>query len=137
LFDRAKLQPGERVLIHGGAGAVGAFAIQLARRAGAQVITTASKRNAEFLTNLGAEQVIDYRSERFEDHAQDIDVVFDAVGGDTLKRSWNILNSSGRLVTIAAESEGTKDARTEAAFFIVEPNRSQLEEIAKLLDQEW
>jgi len=135
LFDRARLQKGERVLIHGGAGAVGVFAIQLARMAGAHVITTASVRHREFLVELGAEQVIDYRTERFEEILRDIDVVFDGVGGEALERSWGVLKPAGRLVTIAATGEGASaDERTKAAFFIVEPNHEQLTEIARLLE---
>jgi NADPH:quinone reductase-like Zn-dependent oxidoreductase len=134
LLDRAKLQGGERVLIHGGAGAVGIFAVQLARRAGAHVITTASSRNAEFLAELGAEKVIDYRSERFEEQAREIDVVFDCVGGETLQRSWDVLKPDGRMVTIAASGEGSADERTKAAFLLVEPNQQQLTEITGLLD---
>jgi NADPH:quinone reductase-like Zn-dependent oxidoreductase len=126
LFDRAKLQPGERVLIHGGAGGVGIFAIQLAHSHGAYVIATVSPRNAEFVTALGANEVIDYKSAPFEDKARDIDVVFDTVGGDTLRRSWNVLKPNGRLVTIAADAETPPDERTKQAFFIVEPNRQQL-----------
>lgn len=134
LFDRAKLQSGEHILVHGGSGAVGVFAIQLARRIGARVTTTASSRNVEFLQSLGAERVIDYRDERFDELVSDIDVVFDGVGGDTLKRSWNVLKPGGRMVTIAADGEYASDERTKAAFFIVEPNRLQLEEIAQLFD---
>ncbi len=134
LFDRARLQPGERVLIHGGSGAVGVLAIQLARRHGAKVLTTAAARNREFLTGLGAEQVIDYHSERFEDIAQGVDVVFDTVGGATLERSWDVIGTGGRLVTIAAAGEFANDPRTKQAFFIVESNREQLAEIAGLLE---
>ncbi|MEP6668690.1 MAG: NADP-dependent oxidoreductase [Chthoniobacter sp.] len=134
LYDRAKLRAGERVLIHGGSGAVGVFAIQLAHRAGAQVFTTASARNADFLENLGASHVIDYKSERFEDHVGKVDVVFDAVGGETLRRSWDILQPGGRLVTIASNSEDAPDDRTKAAFFIVEPRQDQLAKIAQHLD---
>jgi len=134
LFDRAKLQPGERVLIHGGSGGVGVLAIQLARRQGAQVITTASAQNADLLLELGARQVIDYKTTRFEDHVKDIDVVFDAVGGETLQRSWSVLGPRGRIVTIAASGEGTADQNTKAAFFIVEPNQAQLIQIGILLD---
>ena len=134
LFERASLQAGERILIHGGSGAVGIFAIQLARRAGAHVITTASARNFDFLLQLGANEAIDYRTEHFEDRARDLDVVFDAVGGETLKRSWSLLKPRGRMVTIAADSEGTKDERIEKAFFIVEPNQRELTEISRLLD---
>jgi NADPH:quinone reductase-like Zn-dependent oxidoreductase len=135
LFDRAKLRAGERVLIHGASGGVGIFAVQLARRAGASVIATASARNAEFLRQLGAERVIDYHLERFEQHVSDVDVVFDGVGDTTLERSWNVLKPAGRMVTIAADSERTQDERTKAAFFIVEPNQQELSEIARLLDR--
>jgi NADPH:quinone reductase-like Zn-dependent oxidoreductase len=135
LMDRAAVSEGERVLIHGGAGAVGVFAIQLAKRAGAQVFTTASSRHREFLQQLGADHVIDYKTERFEEHLRDLDVIFDGVGGETLQRSWAVLKSDGRLVTVAAEGEDTKDDRTKAAFFIVEPKYAQLVEIAHLLDR--
>ncbi len=136
LVDRAKLQPGERVLIHGGAGAVGVFAIQLARHIGAQVVTTASARHREFLAQLGADQVIDYKSERFEDQLRDVDVVFDGVGGATLQRSWSVLKAGGRLVTVASDSGATTaDERIKAAFFIVEPNQRQLTELAALFDR--
>jgi len=134
LYERAKLKVGERVLIHGGSGAVGVFAIQLARRIGAQVFTTASARNAEFLKQLGAAHVIDYKSERFEEVVGKVDVVFDGVGGEMLHRSWDVLTPAGRMVTIASSSEGAQDERTKAAFFIVETKQVQLAEIAKLLD---
>lgn len=135
LFDRAKLQAGERILVHGGSGAVGVFAIQFARRLGAHVTTTASARNFEFLAQLGANECIDYRTERFEEKVRDVDVIFDAVGGETLRRSWDLLKPGGRLVTIAADSEGSKDERIEKAFFIVEPNAKQLTDIAALIDR--
>jgi NADPH:quinone reductase-like Zn-dependent oxidoreductase len=83
---------------------------------------------------LGADELIDYRAARFEDVVRDIDVVFDTVGGETLERSWAVLKPGGTLVTIAASSERTADDRTRAAFFIVESSRSQLEEIAWLID---
>lgn len=134
LFDRAKLQNGERVLIHGGAGAVGVYAIQLARGIGAQVFATASARHSEFLEQLGADHVIDYHAERFDEQLRDLDVVFDGVGGETLRRSWAVLKPGGRMVTIAADSEGTQDERTKAAFFIVEPHRTQLTKVAALID---
>jgi NADPH:quinone reductase-like Zn-dependent oxidoreductase len=134
LFDRAKLKSGERVLVHGGSGAVGLFAIQLAKRAGARIATTASARNFGLLSRLGVEELTDYRTERFEDRVRPVDVVFDAVGGETLKRSWDLLKPAGRMVTIAADSERNADHRTEEAFFIVEPNQEQLAEIARLLD---
>jgi NADPH:quinone reductase-like Zn-dependent oxidoreductase len=130
LFDQAGLRPGERVLIHGGSGAVGVFAIQLARQRGAEVLTTASARNKDFLTELGAQWVIDYRTERFDQIVGEVDVVFDAVGGQTLAQSWGVLGPRGRLVTIAADSEATKDQRTKESYFTVQPNQQQLGAIA-------
>jgi len=134
LFDKAKLQPGEHVLVHGGAGAVGIFAIQLARSGGAHVATTVSAHNFEFVKNLGANQVIDYNAVRFEKDVRDIDVVFDTVGGDTFRRSWDVLKQGGRMVTIAADSENARDERERQAFFIVEASRQQLIEISRRLD---
>jgi NADPH:quinone reductase-like Zn-dependent oxidoreductase len=134
LFDHAKLQSGERVLVHGGAGAVGVFAIQLARLHGAHVIATASAGNLDFVASLGAEKVIDYKKSRFEDSAKDVDVVFDTVGGETLERSWGVLGPRGRLVTIASSAENTIDERVKEAFFIMEPNRKQLTEVAEMLE---
>jgi NADPH:quinone reductase-like Zn-dependent oxidoreductase len=83
---------------------------------------------------LGADEVIDYQTTRFEDVVRDIDVVFDTVGGETLERSWGVLKPGGRLVTITASGEQTVDERTRAASFIVEPSRRQLEEIGWLID---
>jgi NADPH:quinone reductase-like Zn-dependent oxidoreductase len=134
LFDRAKLQPGERVLVHGAAGAVGTFAVQLARMHGAHVTATTSAPNIELIKNLGALQVIDHHVFRFEDCVNGVDVVFDTVGGEVLDRSWSTLGPGGRLVTIASPAEGVADARIKQAFFIVEPNQKQLFEIADLLD---
>jgi len=134
LFDKAHLQPGERVLIHGGAGAVGVFAVQFAKQRGAHVVTTVSARNFEFVRSLGAAEVLDYQAEAFDRVLHGIDVVFDTVGGQTLDRSWNVLRPGGRLVTIAAGSEATQDERTKAAFFIVEPKRDQLIAIGQQID---
>lgn len=134
LFERARLQPGERVLVHGGAGAVGTFAIQLARLHGADVIATTSDANIDLVKKLGASHAIDYRTSRFEEFVKDMDVVFDTVGGTTLERSWRTLKSGGRLVTIVSAAEDSTDPRMQQAFFIVEPNQKQLYAIADLLD---
>jgi NADPH:quinone reductase-like Zn-dependent oxidoreductase len=134
LIERARLVAGDRVLVHGAAGGVGVFAVQLARWRGATVIGTASAHNAAFVRGLGADEVIDYRAVRFEDIARGIDVVFDTVGGETLDRSWGVLKPGGRLVTIAASVEGSPDPRTREAFFIVRPDRGQLNEITRLID---
>jgi NADPH:quinone reductase-like Zn-dependent oxidoreductase len=98
------------------------------------VIGTASAANLDFVRSLGADEVIDYRAERFEDVVRDVDMVFDTVGGETLERSWGVLKPGGRLVTIAASGEQTTDERVRAAYFIVEPSRTQLSEIARLID---
>ncbi len=134
LFDHANLQAGERVLVHGGAGAVGVFAIQLARVHGAHVIATASAGNVDFVASLGAEKVIDYKASRFEDSAKGVDVVFDTVGGETLDRSWGVLGPRGRLVTIVSGADRAADKRVREAFFIMKPNRKQLTEIAEMLE---
>jgi NADPH:quinone reductase-like Zn-dependent oxidoreductase len=134
LFDRARLQAEDHVLVHGGAGAVGIFAIQLARFRGAHVTATASARNLEFVTGLGAEQVIDYRAVHFEESVSGMDIVFDTVGGETLEHSWGVLKPGGRMITIAADSETTNDDRVKRAFFIVEPNHEQLIRIGDLLE---
>src|SRR5262249_3194401 len=124
----------ERVLIHGAAGAVGVFAVQLAQWRGAHVLGTVSAHNADFVRGLGVDEVIDYHARRLEEIARDIDVGFDTGGGDTLERSWNVLKPGGRLITIAASVEDTSDPRNRAAFFIVRPDREQLNEIGRLLD---
>lgn len=134
LVDRARVAAGQRVLIHGASGGVGLFAVQLARLRGARVIGTASAANLDFVRRLGADEVIDYRAQRFEDVVRDVDVVFDTVGGETLDRSWGVLKPGGTLVTVAASSEHTQTERVRDAFFIVEANRTQLAEVARLID---
>ena len=134
LIDRAYLSEGQRVLVHGAAGGVGSFAVQVACHKKAHVIATASKANADFVTALGADEVIDYRTTRFETVVRDVDVVLDTVGGDTRDRSWETLRKGGRLVTIAADAERLTQPRVRDAFFIVEPNRVQLIEISRLID---
>lgn len=134
LIDRAHLSSGQRVLIHGAAGGVGSFAVQLARHQRAHVIATASAANIDFVKALGADEVIDYRITPFETVVSDVDVVLDTVGGTTRDRSWGVLKNSGRLITIASDAEGAKEQRVRNAFFIVEPNRNQLVNISHLLD---
>ncbi len=136
LFTHADLRAGQKVLIHGAAGGVGTFAVQLARWRGAQVVATASARDVEFLRELGVETVIDYQSARFEDVSRDLDVVLDSVGGETLARSWKVLRRGGTLVSIVAEPplEQSRAAGARGVFFIVEPSRPQLIEIGNLID---
>jgi NADPH:quinone reductase-like Zn-dependent oxidoreductase len=136
LFDHGDLQSGERELIHGGAGGVGSFAVQLARWRGAHVAATASARDAELVRELGADEVIDYRAERFEDAVDVRDLVFDTVGGETWERSWNVLRPGGRLVSIAVPRPPKREPRDgrRAIWFVVEPNREQLIDIGNLID---
>lgn len=135
-FTSANLQPGQTVLIHAGAGGVGTFAIQLAKWRGARVIATGSTRNVEFLKELGADEVIDYSRGPFEKQARDVDVVFDTVGFETQARSWSVLKEGGTLVSIvSAPSEDlAKSQSAHAAYVFVQPDRTQLTEIARLID---
>ena len=134
LFEKAQLQRDQRVLIHGASGGVGQFAVQLARWQGARVIATASAPNLDFVRALGADQVIDYRTTRFEDVICDVDAVLDCVGGDMLDRSWGVLKSAGRLVTIATSSGETKDEDVRKAFMIVRADGEQLAQIGRMID---
>jgi NADPH:quinone reductase-like Zn-dependent oxidoreductase len=138
LFDQAGLKKNDRVLIHGAAGGVGTFAVQFAQQSGAYVIATASSRSSDLLRSLGASEVIDYKSKRFEDGMRPVDVVLDTVGGDTLARSWSVLKSGGILVSLA-EPISREDASAHNArgiFFIVKPDRDELIRIAALIDSE-
>jgi NADPH:quinone reductase-like Zn-dependent oxidoreductase len=136
LFEQGSLQPGQQVLIHGGAGGVGSFAVQLARWRGARVAATSSARDIELVQELGADEVVDYRAQRFEDAVTDADLVFDTVGGDTWERSWAVLRPGGRLVSIAVprppEREGSEGRR--AIWFIVRADREQLVDIGRVID---
>jgi NADPH:quinone reductase-like Zn-dependent oxidoreductase len=140
LFDHAHLSSGHRVLIHGAAGGVGTFAVQLARWAGAFVIGTTSTKNMDFLSELGVDNIIDYTAVRFDDAVSDVDVVLDTVGGETLKRSVRVLRKGGRLISIVEEpsldvlKEASEHGIIRPTFFIVEPNRIQLTQIGNLID---
>jgi NADPH:quinone reductase-like Zn-dependent oxidoreductase len=136
LIDTAKLEAGQTVLIHGGSGGVGAFAVQIAKARGAKVIATASAANQEFLRQLGADVAIDYASQKFEDLAKDVDVVLDTVGGETQKRSITVLKKGGILVSIVG---GPDRAAFEAAGvrgvgILVRPDADTLEELTKLIE---
>jgi NADPH:quinone reductase-like Zn-dependent oxidoreductase len=136
LFDAAALEAGQRVLIHAAAGGVGTFAVQLAKWKGAYVIGTASAGNHEFLRGLGADELIDYQANRFEDVVRDVDVVLDSMAGETRQRSWQVLKKGGILVSIlgppSAEEAAAHGVRQAGVF--VQPNQSQLGELAALVD---
>src|ERR1700745_1948514 len=137
LEDTAKLKRGETILIHGGAGGVAGFAIQLAKYLGATVITTASARNHDYVRRLGADRVIDYQREDFSAAVSDCDVVFDTVGGDVQIRSYSVLKPGGRLVWIAAAPEGFRPTRKDVELLrpAVTRDRAHLERMLTLLDQ--
>jgi NADPH:quinone reductase-like Zn-dependent oxidoreductase len=137
LVDTAKLGAGQTVLIHGGSGGVGSFAIQIAKARGAKVIATASAANQDFLKQLGAGMTIDYTKQKFEDVAKDVDVVLDSIGRDTLARSYGVVKKGGIIVSLVArpnESELQKHGIRGAALS-VEPNSEELSEIGKLIDE--
>jgi NADPH:quinone reductase-like Zn-dependent oxidoreductase len=132
LFTHGRLAEGERVLVHGAAGGVGGFAVQLARWRGAQVIGTASAGNLDTARRLGADQVVDHSATRFEDAVGQVDLVFDTAGGARLERSPAVLRLGGRLVSVAAEPP--RPPGIDAVYFVVEPDRDQLVELARLVD---
>src|SRR3954454_4257868 len=108
LFDHGGLKAGQRVLIHGGAGGVGHFAIQFAKAKGAFVATTVSAGDIDFVGKLGADQAIDYKAQRFENVVREIDLVFDLIGGDTQERSWAVLKDGGTIVSMLAQPSEEK-----------------------------
>ena len=136
LFDTAQVQSEQRVLIHGAAGGVGHFAVQLAKWKGAHVIGTASAANHEMLYELGADELIDYTRQRFEDVARNIDVVLDTIGDDTQERSWSVLKKGGNLVSLVQppSEEKAKELGVRAAIIGGQPNGAQLAEIARIID---
>jgi len=136
-FDHGGLTAGQRVLVHGGAGGVGTFAVQFARWCGAHVIATSSARDADRVRELGADEVIDYRGTPFEQVLADVDLVLDTVGGDTWERSWQVLAPEGRLVSIAVPRPPDRapgDDPRETIWFVVRPDAAQLARIGELID---
>ncbi|MFD9377501.1 NADP-dependent oxidoreductase [Streptomyces sp. NPDC059999] len=136
LVDTAGVSAGQRVLVHAAAGGVGHLAVQIAKARGAYVIGTASAAKHELLRDLGADEVIDYRTADFEDVVSDIDVVIDAVGGDHGQRSLKVLKPGGHLVTLPGPDGLPADAEgVHATWLLVEPDLKGLEGIAALVEQ--
>lgn len=137
LFDHADLQAGDDLLIHGGAGGVGSVAVQLAKWRGARVTATASEPNHAFLEEIGADMVIDYRTERFEEVVSGVDVVLDPVGGDTQRRSLGVLRDGGTLVSLVGTVPETRTPPRgiQVKTMLVHPDTAQLQEIARLVDE--
>jgi NADPH:quinone reductase-like Zn-dependent oxidoreductase len=135
LFRHGRLGKGQSVLIHGGSGGVGHFAIQFAKAKGARVLTTVSMNNVKFARDLGADVVIDYKTQRFEDHASDLDMVFDLIDGETRERSWGLLKKGGILISTLTEPSREKAEQfgVRALRFTVEADADELAEITGLV----
>ncbi len=136
LYDAAKVSAGQKLLIHGAAGGVGCFAVQLAKLRGAHIIATASKKNHDFLRSLGVDECIDYNTTKFEDVVHDADVVLDTITGETMERSWQVLKKGGILVSILEPPKPEKAAAhgVRCHHTFVQPSVEELNELAKLVD---
>ncbi len=135
LFDHGHLAAGQRVLIHGASGGVGPFAVQFAKVKGAEVCATVSAESRGFVQRLGADRVIDYKSERFEDIVHDADLVYDLIGGETEARSWQVLKRGGTLVSTVHQPDADRAAKAgvRAMRYTAQLNGEQLAEIAALI----
>jgi NADPH:quinone reductase-like Zn-dependent oxidoreductase len=136
LVDVAGLHEGQTILIHGGSGGVGTFAIQIAKARGARVIATASTANQDLLKQLGADVAIDYTKQKFEEIAKDVDCVLDPVGKETLARSYAVVKKGGIILALVArpDPEELKKRGIRAAGISVKPNARDLAQIAQLID---
>lgn len=141
LFDAAKLQAHETILIHAGAGGIGSMAIQFAKHQGANVITTSSQQNQAYVKQLGADVAIDYTREDFVESIKSllpvgVDVVFDTLGGQTLQKSLAVLKAGGRVVSLLqlVPEDTAKQSNITASYVFVRPNGAQLETIAAWID---
>src|SRR5215469_11589342 len=134
--DTLKLQPGETILIQGGAGGVAGFAIQFAKHLGARVITTTSAANRDYVLGLGADQVIDYNAQDFTQIVRGCDAVFDTVGGDVAEKSFAVLRSGGRAAFIASGVDAPKPTRGDVVSLRppVQRSREAMERIAGLIE---
>src|SRR6478752_645405 len=136
LVDTAQLQAGQTILVHGGSGGVGSFAVQIAKARGARVIATASTANQDLLKQLGADVPIDYTKTKFEEVAKDVDVVFDTVGRDTLARSYPIMKKGGIVTTIVARPDQAQLDKfgIRGSSIWSHPDGNELAEITKLIE---
>jgi len=136
LFDHGGLKTRQRVLIQGGAGGVGSFAVQFAKSCGAYVFATVSGGDMDFVRELGADQPIDYKTTRFEDVARDIDLVLDLIGGETQERSWSVLKPGGIMVSTLTQpsEEKARQHKARGVRFMAQPNGEQLNEIGRLIE---
>ena len=137
LIDVAQLRAGQTVLIHGGSGGVGSFAVQIAKARGARVIATASTPNQDLLRQLGADVAIDYTNTKFEEVAKEVDVVLDPVGRDTLARSYAVVKKGGIIATLVARCDPAQLDKygIRGASISVKPDANELAGITKLIDE--
>lgn len=135
-FAMAGLSAGQTVLIHAAAGGVGSLAVQIAKARGAHVIGTASARNAEFVKSLGADEVIDYTTTKFEEVVKDMDVVFDLIGGETQARSFGVLKTGGWLISAVGppSQEESEKHGVKSAMIMVQPNAVEMKEMTALVE---
>jgi NADPH:quinone reductase-like Zn-dependent oxidoreductase len=136
LFEYAHVTAGQTVLIHGAAGNVGAYAVQLAKQAGVHVVATAGSADLDYVRGLGAETVVDYKTERFEESLTGVDVVLDTVGGDTQQQSLRVLRPGGILVSVVSPVPEATQTRygVRAAYFYVDVMTARLNTITELFD---
>jgi NADPH:quinone reductase-like Zn-dependent oxidoreductase len=136
LVTTAHLHDGQTVLIHGGSGGVGSFAVQIAKARGARVIATASTANQDFLKQLGTDVAIDYTKTKFEDVAKNVDAVLDPIGKETLARSYNVVKKGGIVISLVARPDPAELEKRglRGASMSVRPNSGDLSEIARLID---
>ncbi|MGY8631330.1 NADP-dependent oxidoreductase [Bradyrhizobium sp. 14AA] len=136
LFDHAHLKAGQTVVVHGAAGNVGSYAVQLAHHAGVHTVVTASTGDVCAVRNLGANTVIDYRTQRFEEEVQSADAVIDLVGGETQDRSFQVLRRGGKLISAVSSPDQVLAKRygVEATFFLVDVTSQYLTKIARYID---
>ena len=136
LIDVAELRAGQTVLVHGGSGGVGSFAVQIAKARGARVIATASTANQDLLKQLGADVAIDYTQQKFEEIAKDVDVVLDPIGRDTLARSYQVVKKGGIICTLVARPDPAQLEKfgIRGTGIAVKPDADDLNEITKLIE---
>lgn len=136
LISKGRLKKGDKVLIHAGSGGVGTLAIQIAKHFGADVATTCSPRNADLVRKLGADTVINYRDQSFEDELSDYDIVLDMMGGEILNRSFQVLKKGGALISIKGQDTDNLAQEHDVRFewFFMEPDGAMLADLGKLIE---
>lgn len=140
LVNHAKIKATDKVLIHAAAGGVGHYAVQIAKHIGAYVIGTSSAKNKDFVIKLGADEHIDYKSQRFEDAAEDLDLVLDTIGGDNIDRSLEVIKTGGTIISIPSGLNEEVTAKASAKgingyFILVASNGDDMKQLAILLEK--